>query len=35
LPTEAGHMDFAPANELQASLLKYLRKEFGHVSMSG
>lgn len=33
LPTEAGHMDFAPANELQAGLLKYLRKEFGHVSI--
>lgn len=33
LPTEAGHMDFAPANELQAGLLEYLRKKFGHVSV--
>ncbi|MDO8436864.1 MAG: glucokinase [Nitrosomonadaceae bacterium] len=33
LPTEAGHMDFAPANELQAGLLEYLWKKFGHVSV--
>ena len=33
LPTEAGHMDFAPTNELQAGLLEYLRKKFGHVSV--
>ena len=33
LPSEAGHMDFAPANELQDHLLQYLRKKFGHVSV--
>lgn len=33
LPSEAGHIDFAPANELQARLLQYLRKIFGHVSV--
>ncbi|KIO48721.1 glucokinase [Nitrosospira sp. NpAV] len=33
LPTEAGHVDFAPANELQDHLLQYLRKKFGHVSV--
>lgn len=33
LPTEAGHMDFAPANKLQADLLEYLWKKFGHVSV--
>jgi len=30
--SEAGHMDFAPADELQAALLVYLRQKFGHVS---
>lgn len=33
LPTEAGHMDFAPANEVQDRLLDYLREKFGHVSV--
>lgn len=33
LPSEAGHVDFAPANELQDYLLQYLRKKFGHVSV--
>ncbi|SFO20838.1 glucokinase [Nitrosospira briensis] len=33
LPSEAGHIDFAPADELQARLLQYLRKIFGHVSV--
>ena len=31
--SEAGHMDFAPADELQDRLLQYLRKKFGHVSV--
>ncbi|HZQ96328.1 MAG TPA: glucokinase [Candidatus Sulfotelmatobacter sp.] len=29
---EGGHADFAPRNELQAELLSYLQKKFGHVS---
>ncbi|MEO8992315.1 MAG: glucokinase [Nitrosospira sp.] len=33
LSSEAGHMDFASANELQDRLLQYLRKKFGHVSV--
>ncbi len=33
LPSEAGHIDFAPADELQDRLLQYLRKKFGHVSV--
>jgi glucokinase len=33
LPSEAGHTDFAPADELQDQLLQYLRKKFGHVSI--
>ena len=33
LPTEAGHMDFAPADELQVRLWDHLRKYFGHVSV--
>ena len=33
LPSEAGHMDFAPADELQDRLLRYLRAKFGHVSV--
>ena len=32
IASEGGHTDFAPRNDLQDSLLKYLRKEFGHVS---
>lgn len=30
--TEGGHTDFAPANELEDELLRYLRKDHGHVS---
>lgn len=33
LSTEAGHMDFAPANELQIGLLQALQNKFGHVSV--
>jgi glucokinase len=33
LPTEAGHMDFAPTNELQFGLFDNLRGQFGHVSV--
>lgn len=32
LPTEAGHMDFAPSSELQIDFLKYQKKRFGHMS---
>ncbi|RNC67944.1 MAG: glucokinase [Desulfuromonadales bacterium] len=32
LPSEAGHADFAPRNELEADLLLYLRAEHGRVS---
>ncbi|MBP9841405.1 MAG: glucokinase [Simkaniaceae bacterium] len=31
-PCEGGHCDFAPRNELEISLLKYLLKKFGHAS---
>jgi glucokinase len=30
--TEGGHIDFAPANAMQARLLAYLRTDYGHVS---
>lgn len=30
--TEGGHIDFAPANAMQARLLEYLRVRYGHVS---
>ncbi|MGE5319876.1 MAG: glucokinase [Hyphomicrobiaceae bacterium] len=30
--TEGGHIDFAPANPVQARLLEHLRGEYGHVS---
>jgi glucokinase len=33
LPTEGGHSDFAPRNEKQILLLKYLLKKFSHVSV--
>ena len=33
VPSEGGHVDFAPGNELEAGLLRYLRKEYGHVSI--
>jgi glucokinase len=32
MPSEGGHADFAPADELQVDLLRFLRAEFGHVS---
>ena len=32
-PSEGGHSDFAPINELQDRLLAYLRKNFGRVSV--
>jgi glucokinase len=32
LPSEAGHMDFAPADELQERLRRYLKQSFGRVS---
>ncbi len=32
LPTEGGHVDFAPQNDQQVHLLNSLRTEFGHVS---
>ena len=32
-PSEAGHMDFAPIDDLQDELLLYLRRELGHVSV--
>ncbi|MBC7780726.1 MAG: glucokinase [Proteobacteria bacterium] len=31
-PSEAGHADFAPCDELQVELLTHLRGRFGHVS---
>jgi glucokinase len=31
-PTEGGHIDFAPANALQARLLEHLRADYRHVS---
>jgi len=33
LPTEGGHVDFAPRNEEEMRLLRYLMKEFPHVSI--
>jgi glucokinase len=32
-PSEGGHSDFAPADSDQIELLRFLRKEFGHVSV--
>ena len=32
LPSEAGHADFAPRDDREADLLRYLRSEFGRVS---
>jgi len=32
LPSEAGHMDFAPADELQERLRRYLKQSFGRAS---
>lgn len=33
LPTEGGHVDFAPRNKEEIRLLRYLMKEFPHVSI--
>ena len=33
VPSEGGHVDFAPCNELEVGLLKYLWGEYGHVSI--
>ncbi|MEK7411882.1 MAG: glucokinase [Planctomycetota bacterium] len=30
--SEGGHADFAPRNELEMELLRYLMRQFGHVS---
>jgi glucokinase len=32
VPSEGGHKDFAPRNELQRALLDWLEKRYGHVS---
>jgi len=32
IASEGGHADFAPQTDLEAELLAYLQKEFGHVS---
>jgi glucokinase len=32
-PSEGGHADFAPTNELEAGLLLHLMRQFGHVSV--
>ena len=32
VPSEGGHADFAPKDETQIDLLRFLRAEFGHVS---
>ena len=32
MATEGGHTDFGPRSGLEAELLRYLRREFGHVS---
>ena len=32
-PSEGGHADFAPADELQGELLDFMRERFGHVSV--
>ena len=32
LPSESGHADFAPNNEVETELLRYLRERFHHVS---
>ncbi|MDQ3021181.1 MAG: glucokinase [Bacteroidota bacterium] len=32
LSTEGGHTDFAPSDEIEIELLKYLKKKFSHVS---
>lgn len=32
MPTEGGHVDFAPSNKIQIELLQHLQSRFGHVS---
>lgn len=32
MATEGGHADFAPQSDIEVDLLRYLQKEFGHVS---
>jgi glucokinase len=32
IPSEGGHADFAPTNEIEAELYQYLLKKYGHVS---
>lgn len=32
-PSEGGHADFAPADDIQEGLLAYLRQRYGHVSV--
>ena len=32
VPSEGGHQDFAPQNDLEIQLLRYLRAKYGHVS---
>lgn len=32
LPTEGGHVDFAPQNEIQLDMLRALQRDYGHVS---
>ena len=33
VPSEGGHCDYAPRNELEIGLLRYLLREYAHVSM--
>jgi glucokinase len=33
VPSEGGHVDFAPNNEKEVELLRYLKKKYGHVSL--
>jgi glucokinase len=33
IPSEGGHTDFSPRNEIEMKLLRYLRRQYGHVSM--
>jgi glucokinase len=33
VPSEGGHVDFAPGNEKEIGLWRYLKKKYGHVSL--
>jgi glucokinase len=33
VPSEGGHCDFAPNNEMELGLWRYLKKKYGHVSL--